>query len=138
MLEFAGRFSDPKLLIKDFEFWAVVYKQNPQVLGQVVFVLKRQVASMGDVYDNEFAELPMVCKWFEAKTKKLFGAKKFNYTALMLKEEFVHFNAYPRYDKQVEKYGKVWIDENWPKKVSENKLEIDTKTQNKIIADFKK
>ncbi len=138
MLEFAGRFSNPELAIKTFKHWAVVYKELPSVLGQVAFVLKREVPDFSHVTEEEMAELPQVCKWYETKAKKLYGAEKFNYCAIMMKEQFVHFNVYPRFGKPINKYGIEWVDEGWPKKVVDKKLEIPADVQSQIIADLKK
>lgn len=137
MLEFAGRFSNHELLIKNFKYWAVVFKESPSVLGQVAFVLKREAPDFSHVTADEMSELPKVCKWYETKAKKLYGAEKFNYCAIMMKEQFVHFNVYPRCSKPVNKYGMEWIDEGWPKKVVDKKLEIPADVQSKIIADLK-
>ncbi len=138
MLEFAGRFSDPALLIKNFKYWAIVFKEKPSVLGQCAFVLKRETPNFSSVTAEEMAEFPKVCKWFESKTKRLFGASKFNYYAVMMKEQFVHFNVFPRYAVAVEKYGTTWVDEGWPKKVVDTKLEISEEIKAQIISDLKK
>ena len=137
MLEFAGRFSNPELLIKDFKFWAIVYKESPSTLGQVAFILKRETPDFSNIKPEEMQEFPIVCKWYESKIKKLYGAKKFNYYAVMMKEQFVHFNVYPRYDKLIEHYNTQWIDEGWPKKVLDTKLEISPEVQQQIIYDLK-
>ena len=138
MLEFAGRFSNPELLVKDFKYWAVVYKELPSTLGQVAFILKREAPTFSDILPEEMAEFPMVCAWYESKLKKLYGAVKFNYYAVMLKEQFVHFNVYPRYDKVVNKYGMNFEDIGWPKKLVDVKIEIPEDVKTKIINDLKK
>lgn len=137
MLEFAGRFSSPNLLIKNFEHWAIVFKENPSTLGQCAFILKRKTLNFSEIQPQEMTEFPLVCKWYENKIKLLFGAKKFNYYAVMMKEEFVHFNVYPRYDKAIEKYGLTWIDEGWPKKLVDSKIDIPENIKTQIINDLK-
>ena len=137
MLEFAGRFKDTNLLIKDFKYWAVVFKQAPSVLGQCAFILKRETPDFSSIKSEEMSEFPLVCKWYETKIKSLYGAKKFNYYAVMMKEQFVHFNVYPRYDTEVNKYGMKWIDEGWPKKLVDTKIEIPLEIESKIIQDLK-
>ena len=138
MLEFAGRFSNPELLIKDFKYWAVVFKETPSTLGQVAFVLKHEVPDFSNVTSEEMGEFATVCKWYEGKIKALYGAEKFNYCAIMMKEHFVHFNVYPRYSKDVEAYGMNWHDEGWPKKVAEIKIDVPEGIKQQIIADLKK
>lgn len=137
MLEFAGRFADPKLLIKKFKHWAVVFKEQPSVLGQVAFVLIEKTKNFSSVSSEQMAEFTNVCRWFESKTTSLYGAKKFNYSAVMMKEEFVHFNVYPRYNNTIIKYGMEWQDIGWPKKVVDNKIDIPEDVKQAIINDLK-
>ena len=138
MLEFAGRFSDEKLLVKSFKHWSIVYKEMPSTLGQCAFILNKETPTFSDITKEQMAEFPEVCKWYEKKIKKLYGAEKFNYCAIMMKEQFVHFNVYPRYSHPVEVYGVEFRDEGWPKKVIDTKIELDSKVQEKIIKDLKK
>ena len=56
------------------------------------------------------AEFSEVCKWFEEKTSQLYGAEKWNYCAMMMKDEFVHFHAIPRYSKKINYYDIIHID----------------------------
>jgi len=49
---------------------------------------------------------------------KTFGAEKFNYFALMMKDPQVHFHLIPRYSKPVEFQGRVYKDVDWPEKSS--------------------
>ena len=60
MLEFAGRFSNPDLLIKKFKHWAVVFKEQPSVLGQVAFILINQTKTFPMVTSEQMPEFPMV------------------------------------------------------------------------------
>ena len=69
--------------------------------------------------------------------QKLYGAEKFNYCAIMMKEPFVHFNVYPRYSHSVEVHGMKFDDQGWPKKVVDTKIEIDDSIQAKIINDLR-
>ena len=139
MLEFAGRFSDPKLLIKSFKHWSIVYKELPSTFGQVAFILNQETPDFSHITSEQMSEFPKVCKWYETKIKKLFGAEKFNYYAVMMKEQFVHFNVYPRYSQPVEFCGSTFTDDGWPKKVIDTtKIEIDSTIQSKIIDALRK
>ena len=55
---------------------------------------------------------------------------------MMMKDEFVHYHAIPRYSKVVNAYGREWIDEDWPKGTKLGKQDVDNETLIKIIADF--
>jgi len=127
MLEFAGRLNIQKLYVKEFKHWIIVLKDNPTTLGHSVFLLKEERPDFAAVTKDEMAEFPEVCKWFEDRCRKIFSAERFNYQANMMRENFVHFNCFPRYSKEIIKYGKKWVDTDWPKIPSGSKLEITEK-----------
>lgn len=77
-LEFAGRLYKPELILKDFKYWIVILKEGGTTLGHSVIILKSNKASFSEISPEEMAEFPIVCKWFEDKTKNLFGAEKWN------------------------------------------------------------
>lgn len=137
MLDFAGRFSKPELLIKQGKYWSIVFRESTTTLGNCVIICNRQCSSMGELTPVESAEFPDICKWYEDKIKRLYNCEKFNYVAMMMKEEFVHFHVIPRYSKPVEKYGLTWIDEDWPKGTRLNKIDISDEIKRQIIDDIK-
>lgn len=63
---------------------------------------------------EEGAEFPKVIRWYEEVCIKKFGAVKFNYMIMMMKDYFVHYHAFPRYDKDVVLFDKTWKDADWP------------------------
>ena len=135
-LEFAGRLYKPELTLKDFKYWIVILKEGGTTLGHSVIILKSNKASFSEISPEEMAEFPIVCKWFEDKTKNLFGAEKWNYCAMMMRENFVHFQAVPRYSKIVNNYGIDWEDIDYPNRPSFKKLEIDVEILKKIREDM--
>ncbi|MCL2850804.1 MAG: HIT family protein [Firmicutes bacterium] len=131
-------FSPEKYLVKDFEYWVVLQRYNHLTLGACVFCLKRDISSLAEMTTAESGELQKVCAWFENKTKSLYGAEKFNYLALMMKDPFVHFHAFPRYSKTQERHGRAWHDVSWPLAIKiDLPNDCDEKTLNKIIAEMK-
>ncbi len=138
MLEFAGRFSDPKLIIKQGKFWSIVFREGTTTLGNCVLICNRQCPTFSDLTAEECAELPEMFAWYETKIKKLYGAVKFNYLAMMMKEEFVHFHCIPRYDHEIEKYGIKWVDQEWPKGTKMIKIDVPQSVKDQILADLKK
>ena len=124
-LEFAGRFNNPELLLKEFNYWVIILRESVVTLGSCVIILKSGKPSLKDVSNEEMSELPQVCKWFEEKTKELYGAVKWNYLAMMMKDEFVHFHAIPRYENEVEIYNKKWVDEDYPSGTKMNKIDVE-------------
>ena len=137
MLEFAGRFSKPELMIKQGKYWSIIFREWTTTLGNCILICNRECSTFSDLTQEEMTEFPEMCKWYEAKIKTLYGAVKFNYLALMMREEFVHFHILPRYDKEIEKYGLIWKDEDWPNRPQMGRIEISQDVKNQIIKDLK-
>jgi diadenosine tetraphosphate (Ap4A) HIT family hydrolase len=117
-MEFMQKFKPNELCLKDFKYWVIVLRQKQLTLGDAVILLKREVASIGDATKDEFAEFPLVIKWYEKKCKALFSPDKFNYVAAMMKDNFVHFHAFPRYEEIRQFADLVWKDEQWSKPIA--------------------
>ena len=132
MLEFAGRFSNPDLLIKQGKFWSIVFREGTTTLGNVVIILNRECPSMAEVLPEEMAEFAELSAWYENKVKKLYGAVKFNYACFMMVENFVHFHVIPRYDKPVDAYGFTFVDSDWPKRSNFGKLDVPAEVKEQI------
>lgn len=135
-LEFAGRFNKPELVLKNFKHWVIIIRENVVTLGSCIIILKSGKPFLKDVSNEEMAEFSEVCKWFEYKTKSLYGAEKWNYCAMMMKDEFVHFHAIPRYSKNIKAYDKIWVDNDWPKGTTLSKIDVDTETLMQIKNDM--
>lgn len=136
MLEFAGRFNKPELILKEFNHWVIILRENVVTLGSCIIILKSGKPFLKDITAEEMAEFSEVCKWFEDKTKSLYGAEKWNYLAMMMKDEFVHFHAIPRYSTSVNAYDRDWFDTDWPKGTTLGKIEVDNETLMKIKEDL--
>lgn len=128
-LEFMKKLRPEELCIKEFKHWIVCVRQRQVTLGDVVIALKRQTESVSDMLPEESTEFPEVIKWYEEICKEKFGAIKFNYMVLMMKDNFVHYHAFPRYDKKINLFDIVWEDIDFPvivniknKEVSDDEL----------------
>lgn len=128
-MTFYDKFKPDEYTIKDFENWIIVVRPKQITLGDAVIILKNQVPSIGDAAGKDMAELPDVVSWYEGRCKELFGAEKFNYIAAMMKDNFVHFHAIPRYSEEKEFAGIKWKDDFWPKPVSL----VDAKTEKETL-----
>lgn len=136
MYEFAGRFNRKDLIVKEFNYWILLLRPVPVTIGSCIILLKRKCSSLAQLTPEEMTEFPKVCKLFEESCKSLYGAIKFNYHANMMKEDFVHFHAIPRYDKEINKYGLKWIDKEWPTGVGMYKTEVSEEILQDIKTDF--
>lgn len=111
-LEFMSKFKPDTRCIKEFEYWIVCIRGKQTTLGSVVILLKRETPSVGDILPKESAEFPKIVKWYEELCIKKFGAIKFNYIIMMMHDPFVHYHAFPRYDKKIHLFGLEWEDKN--------------------------
>lgn len=136
MYEFAGRFNREELFIKEFNYWILMLKPVPVTIGSCIMLLKRKCSSLSEVTIDEMNEFPQVCGFFERKCKLLYGAVKFNYHVNMMKEDFVHFHAIPRYDKEMSRHGIKWTDKEWPLGVKMYKTEVSEEILQSIKYDF--
>ena len=136
-LEFAGRFNRPDLVIKEFKYWVVIIREKVVTLGSSIFILKSGKPFLKDVSKDEMAEFSEVCKWFEEVTTNLYGAVKWNYLAMMMKDEFVHFHAIPRYADNISKYDIVWEDKDYPKGTKMDNVEVDNNILLEVLKDMK-
>ena len=134
---FYEKFKPETMTLKEFNHWIVVLRGKQQTLGDAVIILKNEHAFIGEATAEEFAELPEVVAWYENKCRTLFGAEKFNYLAAMMKDNFVHFHAFPRYSTEKNMYGVTWQDVDWPRPVTPAGVAIDETTMNKLIQAFK-
>lgn len=113
-LEFMSKFKPDTRCIKEFKYWIVCIRGKQRTLGDVVILLKRESTTVAGMLPEEAAEFPSVVKWYEDFCTKNFGAVKFNYIIMMMKDNFVHYHAFPRYDKNISMFDMEWKDEDWP------------------------
>ena len=117
-LDFMSKFKPETRCIKEFKYWIVCIRAKQVTLGDAVILLKRETPSVSGMLPEEAAEFPEVVKWYENVCSKKFGAVKFNYVIMMMKDNFVHYHAFPRYDKEIDKFDIKWIDKDWPSGVN--------------------
>lgn len=117
-LEFMSKFKPETRCIKEFKYWIVCIRGKQATLGDVVILLKRETPSVSGMLPEEAAEFPSVVKWYEELCTNKFGAVRFNYIIMMMKDYFVHYHVFPRYDKKVNLFGKEWEDVDWPRAIN--------------------
>lgn len=136
MYEFAGRYNQEDLFIKEFSYWILLLRPIPVTIGSCIILLKRKCTSLTKIKEEEIIEFLEVCNYFEKSCKELYGAVKFNYHANMMREDFVHFHAIPRYDKVVKRHGIDFIDYDWPLAEKMTKTKVEKNILEKIKQDF--
>lgn len=133
---FMKAFEPEKNMVKEFEKWVVLVRKDQVTLGDCIIVLKSGKESFADMDNDESMELHTVLKWYEGQCRRLYSAEKFNYIAAMMRDNFAHFHAFPRYSQSIEKYGKVWLDERWPRVIQFAPNAVDDEILKKIICDL--
>ena len=113
-LEFMSKFKPDTRCIKEFKYWIVCIRGKQATLGDAVILLKRETPNVGNMLPEEGAEFTEVVKWYEDTCTNKFGAVKFNYVIMMMKDYFVHYHAFPRYDKDIDMLNINWKDNDWP------------------------
>lgn len=109
-------FGYPKTLIKEYDHWVALLRPDQINIGTLVLAAKSEARHLGELTANEWAEFSIVTNECEELLRKTFGAEKFNYLALMMKDPNVHFHFIPRYSSPVTINGKDFIDKDWPLK----------------------
>ena len=138
MTQAAGaKFAPGESIVKRYDHWDVVVRGRQETLGDVTFVLKRKVESLGQVTSEEMAELPVAVRWFEESARSLFAPDRIDYAVLLDRDPNVHLDAFPRYARSVERYDRSWTDSTWPEAVGKGDAETPTREQHhQLIADF--
>lgn len=135
-MDFMSKFKPDENKIKEFKNWIVLIREKQVTLGASVIILKRQTDTLSDLTKEEIVEFPTILKWYEETCKRCFGAEKFNYIVAMMKDNYVHYHAFPRYSKPLKKYGEVWQDIDWPKVVNFRDIRIERDVLNQVIQDM--
>lgn len=112
-------------VIKEYEHWVVLFRTKQVTIGSVIIMAKdTSLRSVGELSTEALSEFGSVSRHVESWLKKAFGAEKFNYLALMMRDPEVHFHVIPRYSSAVMFDGKEYVDADWPLKTQLKPLSI--------------
>lgn len=132
MNETMQTFGYPGTLVKEYEHWVMLLKPEQTTVGTLVLVEKSEATHLGELSRESWAEFADVSRDAEAWTRQAFGAEKFNYLALMMKDPNVHFHFVPRYSQPVEVGGESFADTDWPSKTELGNIELNEAQLNEI------
>ena len=128
------KFGYPETLVKEYEHWVVLLKPQQTTIGTLVLVEKSDAEHLGELSKDSWVEFKTVSHDAEQWTRQAFGAEKFNYLALMMKDPNVHFHFVPRYSQPVVVGSESYIDADWPSKTELGKLEFDNDQMQEILS----
>tara|TARA_B100001540_G_C15712030_1_gene599007 strand:- start:627 stop:1067 length:441 start_codon:yes stop_codon:yes gene_type:complete len=108
------RFGYPDTLIKEYDNWCILLRDQQITLGSLVLVCKDDVTKFSDISKNAFIEYRIVINDIEKRLQDKFKYDKVNYLMLMMVDPNVHFHVIPRYSKSKIFHGISFFDYGWP------------------------
>ena len=108
------RFGYPDTLIKEYDNWCILLRDQQVTLGSLVLVCKADVTKFSDISKNAFVEYRIVIKDIEKRLQHKFKYDKVNYLMLMMVDPNVHFHVIPRYSRSKIFKNVVFNDLGWP------------------------
>jgi len=110
----AIRFGYPESLIREYEHWVVLLREQQVTLGSLVLCAKSEATEFSALSSSAFEEMGIVVGDIERALKAAFVYEKINYLMLMMVDPNVHFHVIPRYEKERSACGLVIPDTGWP------------------------
>ncbi|WP_102348323.1 HIT family protein [Bacillus sp. Marseille-P3661] len=114
LLEFENKFKTKELKLFQTDYWVWSLRPHQATLGAGVLSLKRECATLGELTPEEYCDLNNIIRVMEHSLKFSFNYDILNYLMLMMIDRQVHYHVIPRYENELEKFGRVWVDEKWP------------------------
>ncbi len=108
------RFGYPETLIRNYEHWVVLLREQQVTLGSLVLCAKSEVTAFSALSPSAFNEMDQVIKDIERVLKAAFDYDKINYLMLMMVDPNVHFHVIPRYAEPRSACGLTVSDAGWP------------------------
>jgi diadenosine tetraphosphate (Ap4A) HIT family hydrolase len=110
----AVRFGYPKTLIREYEHWLVLLREQQATLGSLVLCAKSEATEFSALPMQAHTELGTVVGEIEYALKTAFAYEKINYLMLMMVDPNVHFHVIPRYSQPRSACGLTIHDPGWP------------------------
>lgn len=111
----AKRFGYPETLVREYQHWFVLLREQQVTLGSLVLCAKSDATEFSALPTGAFAEMERVIGDIERALKAAFRYDKINYLMLMMVDPNVHFHVIPRYAEARSACGLKLTDTGWPK-----------------------
>lgn len=112
--EFAEKFRLDELTVLRTEHWTWSVRPVQTTVGAGILSLNRFATALGDLREEEGAELSRITAMIEERLRAFSTPDKMNYLALMMVDAHVHFHVIPRYAEPRALVGHEWLDGGWP------------------------
>jgi len=110
----AVRFGYPETLIREYDHWFVLLREQQATLGSLVLCAKSEATEFSALSMEAHAEMGKVVGEIEHALKDAFDYEKINYLMLMMVDPNVHFHVIPRYSEARSACGLTIPDPGWP------------------------
>lgn len=114
LAQFRDKFQVDALALFANDGWTVSLRPGACTLGACVISANRPHLTLAEIDATEAAQFAQAVAWFEKASRGAFRADKFNYLALMMVDDQLHFHALPRYAESRSFAGVTWGDPGWP------------------------
>lgn len=131
------KFNEKQNLIKEYRFWKLLLKEEPNKLGRLVAILKREAFPLQNITSEEMVEYSIIVKEVEPALNKAFGAYLVQHLHLAFVDKQIHFHIIPRYKNNVECAGLIWADDQDPNPLVQQKVKCDRNILDKIMNKIK-
>lgn len=121
---FQKKFLVRELEVKRLAGWILSVRPGQLTLGAMVLSSESGLGELAALGANDGAGLATGLSIAERLARDVYGAVRVNAMCLMMKDPIVHFHIFPRYDRNVQRYGRTWSDPYWPRP-----LEIHSATE---------
>lgn len=128
------KFRPAELAVAQFSHWIVTVRPKQVTAGDLVVLPLEPIAHFSDVSASAAVELIEVLGRLEGVALGRLGANRINVIAAMMKDPFVHFHFFPRYEGPRSLFGHEWVDADWPAAVTLRDVETSAETLNAVKA----
>ena len=108
------RFGYPETLIREYQHWVVLLREQQVTLGSLVLCAKSEATAFSALPFGAFIEMRTVVRDVERVLHAAFKYEKINYLMLMMVDPNVHFHVLPRYAEERSACGLTISDLGWP------------------------
>ncbi|AOY74406.1 hypothetical protein ARZXY2_4907 (plasmid) [Arthrobacter sp. ZXY-2] len=112
------KFRVEDLGVAEFSYWLVAIRSKQVTPGALVVLPKEHVVHFNDLSTPAAVELIDVLGQVERIALDVLRADRINVVAAMMKDPFIHFHFFPRYEKTQTIFGQEWTDTDWPRAIT--------------------
>ncbi|MEQ6250810.1 hypothetical protein ABMC89_18105 [Sulfitobacter sp. HNIBRBA3233] len=114
LTRFDEKFRVETLLLADTGGWALSLRPGQTTLGATVLSVRSGARDLAALTGPEASGMAAGFGLAERLSREVFGAVRINILCLMMQDPIVHFHILPRYDREIDRYGRTWVDADWP------------------------